>query len=76
MPIYEYVCSKCENAFEELVTSSRQKVKCPSCGSTNLERQFSTFAAHDRGGAAPCATGACPSLQGQPSCCANGQCPL
>lgn len=32
MPIYEYTCEKCGNAFEELVFGDGETMKCPSCG--------------------------------------------
>ena len=43
MPIYEYVCNKCEQKFEALVHGGEQ-VLCPSCKSPNISKQFSTFA--------------------------------
>src|SRR4051794_41807311 len=43
MPMYEYVCMKCEEHFEELVRSD-EDVTCPQCGTTNVSRQLSTFA--------------------------------
>jgi putative FmdB family regulatory protein len=43
MPIYEYVCRKCEHQFEELVQNGRQP-RCPACDSGALEKQFSSFA--------------------------------
>ena len=42
MPMYEYVCMKCEEHFEELVRGD-QEVACPQCGATNVARQLSTF---------------------------------
>jgi putative FmdB family regulatory protein len=45
MPIYEYDCAACKERFEELVAASReQDVRCPSCGSSEVERVMSTFA--------------------------------
>ncbi len=41
--MYEYVCMKCEEHFEELVRGDEQ-VACPQCGATNVSRQLSTFA--------------------------------
>jgi putative FmdB family regulatory protein len=47
MPLYEYDCTHCGEAFEELVSSSTpdDKVECPTCeregGSV---RKLSTFA--------------------------------
>ena len=44
MPIFEYVCSKCDNDFEELVFSQQEKVACPECGSSRIKRTMSVFA--------------------------------
>jgi putative FmdB family regulatory protein len=44
MPIYEYTCDECANAFEKRVASSRTWVRCPQCESKRVTRQFSTFA--------------------------------
>ena len=43
MPIFEYLCKDCSKVFERLVMSSNEEIACPSCGSKDLERQFSTF---------------------------------
>jgi putative FmdB family regulatory protein len=43
MPMYEYVCMKCEEHFEELVRGD-EEVTCPTCGATSVTRQLSTFA--------------------------------
>ena len=77
MPLYEYICRKCGKAHELLVASSGRKVACPDCGSTKMERQFSTFAAHSGAGRsgqfAGCpAAGSCPSGGD----CASGHCPM
>ncbi len=52
MPIYEYVCRDCGNAFEVLVRGSEQP-ECPSCGQKNLARLLSIPAGHVAGGVAP-----------------------
>jgi putative FmdB family regulatory protein len=44
MPIYEFVCRKCNNDFEELVFKQDEKVPCPSCGSEKVERRMSVCA--------------------------------
>ncbi len=45
MPIYEYRCNKCHRRVSILVRSpSESTVACPSCGGTELNRLFSTFA--------------------------------
>ena len=52
VPIYEFVCMECESHYEELVPMG-SNADCPDCGSTNVRKQFSVFAAHgvesDRG---------------------------
>jgi putative FmdB family regulatory protein len=50
MPIYEFHCEKCERDSEILVRSSNWSgTKCPYCGSTKLEKKFSTFASATAG---------------------------
>lgn len=68
MPIYEFHCAKCDTDSEVLVRSSDWKgTQCPNCGSTRLEKKFSTFAANGSGAGEPmsCGTG-----QGGGGCCA------
>ena len=45
MPIYEYVCMKCESHFEELVRNG-ETPSCPDCSSAKVQKQFSVFATH------------------------------
>jgi putative FmdB family regulatory protein len=46
MPIYEFHCEKCGRNSEILVRSANWNgTKCPHCGSSKLEKKFSTFAA-------------------------------
>jgi putative FmdB family regulatory protein len=45
MPIYEFVCMECESHYEELVPMG-EAADCPDCGSANVRKQFSVFAAH------------------------------
>ena len=53
MPIYEYHCSKCGATFEELVLArNAEAVKCSGCGSSGVQRKFSTFAAQTSNGSA------------------------
>ncbi len=76
MPIYEYQCDDCGHQFEQLVASHRSRPSCPECDSRRLQRQFSTFAAHQGGSEPTCqAPGQCPSsLPG--GGCSSGSCPL
>lgn len=42
MPIFEYVCKKCNHRFESIVLGQK-KPKCPQCASGKLERQVEAF---------------------------------
>jgi len=71
MPIYEYVCKKCECAFEAFVHGSR-KAECPDCGSKALEKKCPVFAAppgrDDDPMPGPGACGTCGDPRGPGSC--------
>lgn len=43
MPIFEYLCERCNFQFEELVFGSDPKVKCPKCHRSRVKRQMSVF---------------------------------
>ena len=49
MPIFEYVCSKCGEHFEELLLSSSPEVVCPFCHSPKVGKILSTFAVSSDG---------------------------
>ncbi len=65
MPLYEFDCKDCRQAFDELVRRPAEalpEVTCPSCGSHRVEKKVSAFAARSTsaagfGGAADCAPG-------------------
>jgi putative FmdB family regulatory protein len=63
MPVYEYVCQSCSNAFEELVRGD-ERVACPECESQRVEKRFSTFATSG----SECAAAAQPSPGGCGTC--------
>jgi len=44
MPLYEYRCHNCHRRVTILIRESSSPVTCPSCGSTELDRLFSSFA--------------------------------
>jgi putative FmdB family regulatory protein len=72
MPIFEYVCRKCNHGFEALVRASTT-VECPSCKSTALEKQLSVFATSVNGQSAAgdmpvSACGACGDPRGPGAC--------
>ena len=80
MPVYEYRCSACGKKTEDLVLAgdvADYVPECQHCGSGDLSRLLSTFAAHggDKAGAAmdgPCGMGACET--GDMSACGMGGC--
>jgi putative FmdB family regulatory protein len=58
MPIFEYACRDCGHEFETLVRSS-DTAACAACGSRELEKKLSVFAAQkadSQAAAAPCGT--------------------
>ena len=70
MPIYEFHCEKCGKDSEVLVRSSKWTgTKCPHCGSSKLDKKFSTFAA---AGAAESSAGK--KSGGGGHCCGGGGC--
>ena len=60
MPIYEYSCPGCGNAFELLVRSDTVP-ECHSCHSTQLDKQLSVFATSAAGAEPAVAAGPCGS---------------
>ncbi len=46
MPLYEYVCRKCQHQFAEILTLKERgtaKVECPKCKSTELDKVIEPF---------------------------------
>lgn len=46
MPLYEFRCEKCDKEISLTLTISERetgKVKCPNCGSTDLQPLLATF---------------------------------
>ena len=48
MPIYEYVCKDCDEAFELLIRGDATPV-CPACEGVDLEKVFSLPQVHSEG---------------------------
>ena len=44
MPIFEYLCKDCGQAFEKIVPRYDSFVDCTHCNSENVEKQLSVFA--------------------------------
>ena len=73
MPLYEYTCCICSNAFERLrpVGQMDDEAPCPDCGSES-ERQLSVFATISAGGQGepvPVSAGAGGGCCGAGGCC-------
>jgi putative FmdB family regulatory protein len=62
MPIYEYLCQKCDNQVELLVHAGSMP-ECPECGSAKLTKLLSIVAAPTRdassGGSPGPSSGSC-----------------
>ena len=45
MPVYDYVCNDCHKPFELVLTLKEHdtEIKCPSCGSKNVEQEATAF---------------------------------
>lgn len=77
MPLYEYVCTKCDSRFEELRPSSRMDdpARCPS-GHNAGQRVLSAFATIGNGGSVEpepmdAGSGGCGGCAGGCTCGAN-----
>ncbi len=44
MPIFEYLCKNCGQAFEKIVPRYDSSADCIHCNSENVEKQLSVFA--------------------------------
>lgn len=41
MPLYDYLCKKCDRTSELLIRSSSSEPVCPHCGSKDMQRLLS-----------------------------------
>ncbi|HPM78763.1 MAG TPA: zinc ribbon domain-containing protein [bacterium] len=48
MPIFEYICRRCEHQFEKLVFGSNTP-PCPHCGATDVQKRMSGFSFRSTG---------------------------
>ena len=63
MPLYEYHCTACGSRFELLrrMGQGSEGLECPSCGQTEVEKEYSTFAGAVSGGGVGGGGGCAPS---------------
>jgi putative FmdB family regulatory protein len=56
MPVYEYLCRRCNRIYSFMAATTRDERRptCPRCGNVDLEKQVSLFA-FVRGGTNPLA---------------------
>lgn len=73
MPLFQFLCKKCNEASEILVRGSEHPV-CPACGSAQLEKQMSHIMPMQRGAAAGPACGSCCAAEPGGSCGLDGAC--
>lgn len=70
MPIYEFLCEACGEVFERVAQSRLERADCPACGSAEVERLVSAFAARTsvqrRGGVVDLSSGCCPCSRSGP----------
>ena len=72
MPIFEFVCDKCHQEFEELVFDDTAPV-CPACGASQTRKLMSCPCVCRSGGAEEHGVSA-PSGGGKCAGCAGGHC--
>jgi putative FmdB family regulatory protein len=77
VPLYEYKCAGCEHEFESLVSAGQaDQATCPACGTGDVRRLLSLFAAPRGGESAWSASG--PAIGGDgasaPTGCCGGAC--
>ncbi|RJP84089.1 MAG: zinc ribbon domain-containing protein [Desulfobacteraceae bacterium] len=49
MPIYEYICQKCDKKFEALIMG-RDVPRCPDCSASSVKRLMSACGFVSKGG--------------------------
>jgi putative FmdB family regulatory protein len=76
MPLYEFHCNACGKDMEILLPSADWRgVKCPSCGSTQLVKKLSVFAAARASGGGEETIMPCGMPAGADGCC-GGACSM
>ena len=71
MPIFEYICAKCDHRFEAIVLGS-EVAACPQCHSKKLEQQISRFGVgKEASSAGPAPCGSCGDPRGPGACSMN-----
>ncbi len=78
MPLFDYMCNDCGKTFEVIVTNSREKIICGSCGSENTQKLISPHSSLSGSVKTslpgPQDTGCCGSSPGHANCAGPGSC--
>ena len=62
MPIYNFSCQDCGRELEMLIRNRDEKVRCTSCGGSDVKRVYSSFDFSLKKDPAPaCQSGTCTS---------------
>lgn len=72
MPTYEYLCQRCGQVFEKKMTievKKKAKIKCPHCGSEDVEQQLFGVNFGGMKTGSGMASGGCCDDSGGTSCC-------
>ncbi len=66
MPIYEYCCQKCNEPFDvfQSITTNGKDIKCPQCGSGDVQKKISSFSCCSTGGGGNSPVGSAGGLGG------------
>jgi putative FmdB family regulatory protein len=46
MPVYDYLCNNCQKEFEKVLSLNQHdhdEIRCPHCGSKNVEQEARAF---------------------------------
>lgn len=75
MPLFEFICKKCNEKFEALVFG-KENTECPKCKSTEVAKQFSSFlATSPSSSSSNCAADLCSETSGyKKHKCSSGCC--
>ncbi|MDR3256512.1 MAG: zinc ribbon domain-containing protein [Endomicrobium sp.] len=72
MPLFEFICKKCNEKFETLVFGN-ENIECPKCKNEEIIKQFSSFASTSSSSSCT-ATDFCPSASKHKHKCSGGCC--
>lgn len=64
MPLFDFKCNNCGRTFETLVRNCSEQVKCPDCGSDNINKLLSKFGFKSGSGFTSSSGGSCGSCKG------------